>query len=390
MNSMDGMTIVCFGSERWEYPGFQQRVMRALSDTNPITFVNPIGVRSLSWSPANLAVYLRKAATSIQGTTAVDPHATVVNPRIIPLVYNSAAMALNGLLLRRQLRAAIQETRRRDTLLWIGTPTAAPFIHLFRPRLAVYNPVDRYQSFSFANKAGILRYSAMAARACDLAICTSDAIHADVASQSRRAVVVPHAVDFAHFNAALARNNRPRDLPNDGAPIIGYVGALSDWVDFALIATTARAYPHCHVVLIGPAARSLGELQAIPNLLWLGPRPFSAIPDYVRWFDVGLIPFIVNDLTIGVDPIKLREYLCTGRPSVCTGLPEIRKHASLVYIADTREAFVARVGEALSETSPERVEARIQSARTADWPIRIREIRQILSDALSHTARRAG
>jgi glycosyltransferase involved in cell wall biosynthesis len=383
MNAIEGMPIVCFGSERWEYPGFQQRVMRALSDRNAVTFVNPIGVRSLSWSPANLAVYLRKAATSIQGATTADPHATVVNPRIVPLVYSPAAMALNALLLRRQLRAAIDESRRRDTLLWIGTPTAAPFIHLFRPRLAVYNPVDRYQSFSFANKEGILRYSARAAASCDLAICTSDAIHADVAPHSRRAVVVPHAVDFAHFNAALQRNTRPADLPDDGTPVIGYVGALSDWVDFDLIAATARAFPNCHVVLVGPTVRAMDALQSLPNLRWLGRKPFAEIPDYVRWFDVALIPFLVNDLTVGVDPIKLREYLCTGRPCVCTPLPEIEKLRDLVYLAPTASDFIAQVGRALAEKDPEPVEARIQNARAADWPIRINEIRDILNRSLS-------
>ena len=81
-----------------------------------------------------------------------------------------------------------------------------------------------------------------------------------------------------------------------------------------------------HFVLIGDADSSidLSRYRAMPNMHFLGRKPYSDLPAYCQHFDVGLIPFKVNELTYAVNPIKLREYLSAGLPVVSTPMPEVQ------------------------------------------------------------------
>jgi glycosyltransferase involved in cell wall biosynthesis len=80
----------------------------------------------------------------------------------------------------------------------------------------------------------------------------------------------------------------------------------------------------------------------------LGRRPYEAMPQYIAAFDCCLVPFAMNRLTEGVNPIKLREYLAAGRPVVSTALPEVRPYADVVELVATPTEFVAAVHRVLA------------------------------------------
>jgi hypothetical protein len=86
---------------------------------------------------------------------------------------------------------------------------------------------------------------------------------------------------------------------------------------------------------------------------------------------------------MGVDPIKLREYLCLGKPVVSVDLPEVRKHKDLVYIGVNEEDFVNKVGEALQERNSELRQRRIRYAAQCDWIVKIEEISDIIYEAIN-------
>jgi glycosyltransferase involved in cell wall biosynthesis len=103
-------------------------------------------------------------------------------------------------------------------------------------------------------------------------------------------------------------------------------------------------------VLIGQADVDISRFRSDPNVVLLGPKAFDELPSYVAHFDVGIIPFIVNELTVAVNPIKLREMLSAGCPVVSVDLPEVRAYAGArrVEVARGREAFLAAVRSLLA------------------------------------------
>lgn len=164
---------------------------------------------------------------------------------------------------------------------------------------------------------------------------------AEVPGIGRKARVVPNGVEAGRF--ALA-------APEPGRPVVGYVGALDAWFDCEAVATAAAAHPECDFELIGrvddPRVRELGRLA---NVRLCGEVSYDEVPARMARFRVGLIPFLVNELTLATNPIKLYEYFCCGLPVVSTALPEVASFGNLVYLAGNSAEFGTKVGDALRE-----------------------------------------
>ena len=112
--------------------------------------------------------------------------------------------------------------------------------------------------------------------------------------------------------------------------------------------------------------------ERLPNVHLLGRRPYSELPAYCKGFDVALIPFRINELTLNANPLKVREYLAAGLPVVSTPIPEVEV-LGLCRVASDPESFLREVEEALLDPGP-RVE-RSESIRHESWEARLDEIR---------------
>jgi len=76
------------------------------------------------------------------------------------------------------------------------------------------------------------------------------------------------------------------------------------------------------------------------NIKFLGKKDYQVLPYYMNTFDVCLIPFKVNELTNGVNPVKVYEYAASGKPVVSTYLPELEKYQDTIYLAKDYKEFV--------------------------------------------------
>lgn len=369
-----GRKIVCFGSEKWEYNGSQQTLMRKLSKSNRILFVNPLGTRKIRYNPLQLRIYLQKIKNIYAKNYIPEKNTLVCFPWIIPIVYNGMVMKLNKILARYQFKKLLQRINFNSYILWIGTPTAFFLMDLFEPEMVVYHAVDRYSEFEFVDKEKILTYERAVAERADVIICTSDAIQKDMMKYNPRAVAINHAVEFEHFNSAINTSYIPKDIQEIGKPIIGYIGGLTERVNYSLLKKIALRLNNASIVLIGKRQHNLGQIEKLPNVHLLGIKNYEELPFYLKHFNVCLIPYHVNKLMEAVDPIKLREYLCLGKPVVSVNLPEVRKYNGLVYIGMDERSFVKKVEEALNEDNAILNEKRIKAARKSDWSVKINQI----------------
>jgi hypothetical protein len=161
-----------------------------------------------------------------------------------------------------------------------------------------------------------------------------------------KATLVPNAVNVGIFGVDLPP--RPADLPDAGT-IIGYHGSLyGDWFDWESVRRVAEANPQTAVVLIGDDKDSHPVMP--PNVFSLGLKAQADLPGYVQRFDVGLIPFKVNDTTHAVSPLKAYEYLASGVPIAA---PPLRALTGLDGV-HTDDDLVRAVAEALSADPPDR------------------------------------
>ncbi len=157
------------------------------------------------------------------------------------------------------------------------------------------------------------------------------------------------------------------------APIIGYHGAIAPWFDFGLLEQVASSQPGYRFVLVGPvlegAEAGMTRLLQQANVTHVSERSASEVAVYVRSFDVGVIPFQVNEMTQGVTPLKLYEYLASGVPVVSTPLPACVAHPD-VEVASDPARFAELIDQARQVSPEDRGRLRI-AGRAASWSRRI-------------------
>lgn len=302
---------------------------------------------------------LRLGARSRLRTVAPDLH--VLRPSLIP-----PAGPLGRAAQLATIRAAVAGALRRLAIegpraLWFSLPVVAPLRTRLGAQGSVFYYQDRYDAFSHVDGDMLRAHVADLARGCEASFASAADLADDLRHLGADPIAVPHGVDVERFAApGLA----PSDLDGLERPLIGYVGIVDDYLALAHIRAVAEKIERGTVVIVGRVNADVAELRH-PRIHLLGARPYESIPDYLEAFRVCLIPFAINRLTLGVNPIKLREYLAAGRPVVSTRLPEVAHYSDVVRLVDAADDFAQAVIEALElDDGPSARAAR--RARVAD------------------------
>ncbi|MEP6993690.1 MAG: polysaccharide pyruvyl transferase family protein [Acidobacteriota bacterium] len=209
----------------------------------------------------------------------------------------------------------------------------------------VYDWIDDLEVFPY-DPAFLERNHARALRGATLVIAVARTLHEQALLVRPDALYVPNGVEDQRFLA-------PAPAPQDealtrflagGGPVAGYYGALARWFDYPLLEETARLRPDWRFVLIGSeldGSLAREPLLKLPNLVWLGPKDYATLPGYLARFDVAMIPFRINAITLSTSPLKLFEYFAGGKPVVTTPMPECQAFPEVTIAGDARELAAA-------------------------------------------------
>jgi hypothetical protein len=208
--------------------------------------------------------------------------------------------------------------------------------------------------------------------------------------------VVTNGVDLAPFLAAKRETAGLRAdfaaVAAKGRPIIGYYGSLAAWFDYPLLQKIAEDRPDWEVVTIGPdldgSSAALGAPPA--NLHILPGMDYGDIPRHGAWFDVGLVPFVINDITRATSPLKVFEYMALGMPIVSTPMPECRKYKSIL-IGEDHGDFLAKLSAALDLRGDDRYRSLLaEEARANCWTTKAETIEALAAQAAAQRGPRPG
>lgn len=177
-------------------------------------------------------------------------------------------------------------------------------------------------------------------------------------------------------------DTRKGELSNISIPIIGYIGALnSERLDIEIIHHIAKNFEGFLIVLIGPEDSKFREsqLHALKNVLFLGQRDVSLLPELLNNFDICINPQLVNQITIGNYPRKVDEYLALGKPVIATRTKTMEAFQDYVYLAENKDEYIQLISRAFEENNLEKIEKRKRFAYSHTWGNCINEMnKQIL------------
>ncbi len=129
------------------------------------------------------------------------------------------------------------------------------------------------------------------------------------------------------------------------------------------------------------AAETIRLLVSRPNVYFLGAKSVEELSSYPQHFDVCMMPYCLDGYTKYIYPLKLHEFLASGRPVVGTPIRSLQEFSHIITIADTPDAWSIALIDSLSATAnrSERVDARRSVARQHDWNILVRQVARILA-----------
>jgi glycosyltransferase involved in cell wall biosynthesis len=388
--------IIYMGINHWDtIKQRSQHLAEGLAQTHRVIYVNPAGISRVG--KAYRAIGQKPHLVGTGAVEQIDRNLYLYSTPLSWLPFNyyfSFINEFNHHLAGLRLKPVLRELGWQNDLLWAGAPNHVDIIQRVPTRSVCYDCMDLHALFWSDNRRRRELMEKQEARLLTLA----DSIL--VSSQSLRDHVVgitgePSAIHLVHNAAEVEHFTRPvseQDIPAEVLSIpgilAGYVGTISHWFDMGLVRKLLDSNPDLSVVCIGPAEIDLSPYRHIDRLYFLGRRPYADIPRYLARFAALLIPFQINDLTQAVNPVKVYEYLATGKPVVSTALRELRPMRDLCYVAPDHDAFVAAVETALAEpVDPVRQkalqDARRRCARENTWAKRVAQINEILTPDLS-------
>lgn len=388
MSELAGHGIVYFGNDWFaENRTSSHHIAKRLARHVPVLYVDSPGLRAPSSTGRDMRRMLRKLAAATRLPRQVEPgvwHCTVPQ---IPYRGLPGVDALNRAFSLWAVRRAIRHVGFTRAISWFVLPHPGFMAKRLNEALCVYYCIDDYAAHPGVDAARIDAADRALTAAADIVFVAPPALLASKQRQNPATVFAPHGVDVDLFARAMDPATpvpeRARALPG---PVVGYFGSIAEWIDVELIAWLAAARPTWSFLLVGHAFVDITALQALPNVTLAGPQPYESLPGWARAFDVAIIPYRMNQQVRNANPLKLREYLATGRPIVSVSNPEIERFAEWVRIASGREAFLTAIEAALVPEPPGAAKARLASVASMTWEGRVADV---MATVGAHLARAA-
>jgi|WetSurMetagenome_2_1015567.scaffolds.fasta_scaffold28476_2 glycosyltransferase involved in cell wall biosynthesis len=340
--------IIIFGDDWGRHPSTLQHIGRILAANNRILWIGSISARipNFTWSDFNRALEKITKYFSEKGEKNYSLDVNLVHPLVFPFFDCSVFRYINRWILKKTLQRSIKELGFQNPILITGNPLVADIVSDLGASSMHYFCLDDYSKFEGWFRI-IPEMERKLLKQADSVFSVSRYLQLHRKPYTDRSIFLPQGVDVNHFKKDVTAI--PSIITVIPSPRVGYFGSLTSWIDMSLIAECARMYPKVSFILIGRASVDLSILSNISNIYYLGEVPYQTLPKYASGFDIGLIPFSINELTLACNPLKLLEYFALGIPVVSTDLPEVRRFENLVYIAKDLQEFIGRLGDALGE-----------------------------------------
>ncbi|WP_428331024.1 glycosyltransferase family protein [Mucilaginibacter sp.] len=291
------------------------------------------------------------------------------------------ALKFNEWIVGKRLKTIIKNLKIEDYIYINSYNFSYPTLHkLLKPTLTAYHCVDPIIE-PYQTKHGLISEDVLV-KGVDIVISTSMELRNQKALLNKNSYFIPNAANISHSLKTLNPDLPVADILSDiKKPIVGYFGAIERRIDYDMVRELLSTNPDKNFVFVGPIDTYYisEEDYKAPNLYIKGAVPYEMMPSVLKGFDVAIIPFKKDEVSSHIFPLKLFEYLGSGRPVVSTDFnPDLEDFTEgTVPFCKTAKEFSAAIEVCLKDTEALQ-QKRLAVAADNTWEHRIVEIKELL------------
>ncbi len=361
--------LLVFADDWGRHPSSAQHLVRRLLGRREVVWVNTVGTRPPRLDRATLTRGFEKLrewtgfgvrarheeqeqspGMAIPGLSSPR----VLAPKMWPSFRSRPARALNRRLLLRALLPVL-EALPRPPVVVTTLPLVADLVGRVPAARWVYYCVDDFGVWPGLDGRTMRVMERELVAKVDSVVAVSDTLQAHVATLGKPSHLLTHGVDLDHWTRPVPNALPPplaglSDVPK---PWVVFWGVVDRRMDLAVVRRLSESLTAGTVVLVGPRDDPDPALLRLPRVTAVPPAAYADLPALASAAAVLVMPYADLPVTRAMQPLKLKEYLATGRPAVVRDLPSTRPWAECCDVADTPERFAEAVGARLRDGLPE-------------------------------------
>ena len=385
-----GKNIICISNTSWfgNYAKSTVQLLERLAHENNVLFVEyPYSIKDIfstlmgkQNAPISRMLGFKKRLKIIETNVGSNVYNLVIPP-VIPLFFLKSDKLFNFLfkantfIYKQQLKKTISRLKFDQPIV---ITAFNPFYGLtllnkLNEKASIYYCYDGVESGFFGNR--IFEFEHQFSQKVDAIITTSDHLMNDKKKINSNSYVVKNGVDFPTFNqfSKSKLHNNPRKK-------VGYIGSLDSRFDIRTVENAVQKLANFDFEFTGDLRNEeiKSRLEKYPNVSFFKPIHQNEVPKLLSSYDVGIIPYIVNEVNKNIYPLKINEYLAVGVPLVMTPFAELPEFEGFVSISSSEADFAQKLEEVTKTDDQKKIETRISFARKNSWDSRTDEFSDIL------------
>ena len=392
-------SLLVFSDDWGRHPSSCQHLVRNLLDRYPVLWVNTIGTRAprfdvqtmkrvteklRQWGSGKLTTKIQANPGDASPPIHTHPNLTVINPKMWPWFSSGRDRHLNRWLLSRQLTSMI--TQLPQPVVGLTTlPITADLPDALPVDRWVYYCVDDFSQWPGLDCEALRRMDHAMIRRADSLVAVSETLQYMIAEEGRSAQLLTHGVDVEFWNATGESDLK---LPESSGPIAVFWGVIDRRLDSASLRQLSHDVTNGTILLIGPQQDPDPAVLALSNVRTMPAQPLSALPAIARQASVLIMPYTDLPVTRVMQPLKLKEYLATGKPVIVNRLPSTDAWSDCLDVATTPSEFSQLVRNRINKDIPlSQVNARVRLQQES-WKSKAATLEDVLKGTdHDHTTR---
>lgn len=389
---LQGQNIICIANTSWfgNYAKSTVQIMERLAKQNNVLFVEYhysvkdiiTTLRGKQNAPVKRMLGLEKRLQLVDTSVGSKVNNLVV-PAGIPVYFLKNEklfnffFSINTFIYKKALKRAIKKLNFENPVV---ITAYNPFYGLslidkLHEKTHIYYCYDGVESVFFGKR--IFDYENKFSEKAKAIITTSDYLNSEKLKLNKNSFVVKNGVDFPVFSRHAKRYVYVHKRKK-----VGFIGSLDPRFDIETVEYAVKNLSNFDFEFTGDMRNEAlkSRLQKYSNVKFFNPVKPNDVPELLAKYDVGIIPYIVNEVNRNIYPLKINEYLAVGVPLVMTPFAQLPEFEGMVSVSTDKDDFVRKLQEETNNDTLEKIQSRISFAAENSWEARTESFSRIVQN----------